>query len=86
MKVFEVEVEEEGFSEDEKSKLFKSEGKGRSSASRMGCSDISYVSDTFSKPGRGVFPAEPLKAVTIFCRGVRLGKYICKFRLELGVL
>ena len=49
-------------------------------------SDISYVSDTFSKPDRGVFTAEPLKAVWIFCRGVLLGKYICKFRLGLGIL
>jgi hypothetical protein len=84
VKVFEV--EEDGSSEDEKFRLFKSQGKEGHQCQEWAGSDISYVSDTISKADRGVFTAEPLKAVWIFCRGVLLGKYICKFRLGVGVL
>jgi hypothetical protein len=72
----ECEGEEDDSSEEESPGSLNLQEKEGHRCQKCAGSDISYVSDAFSKPDRGVFTAEPLRAVTIFCCGVHLGRYI----------
>jgi hypothetical protein len=57
----EFEGEEDGPNEDEKLRLFIYPER-KDHRCQKWTSDISYVSDTSTKPDRGVFTAEPLKS------------------------